>query len=255
MRTGTGRFSRATLGVALLTMLLVVGLVLFLPDVALAGPGGIVKAAARTTVGKIAFALLILVFLPFVVYILGKRALAIRRTRRDLARLAQLYPQYNWLDIRQQVTAAYTWMWSAWSDEKLEKARRFTTDWYWANQQMLLDDWEAQGLKNVCKLYHVNHIVPLHFEHRADHGVDGEGSRLIVSISGLVADYMKERATDKVVQGDKKSADLEAVWTFVWADGQWRLNMIEQDAMEYAYLELPNVLPSALRQPSEAAKG
>jgi hypothetical protein len=205
-----------------------------------AGPGGIVKAAARSPFGKVVIGLLVLIFLPIILYYSVKGALQVRKTRRDLAALAGAgLPQYRWLDVKDRVTESFTWMWSAWSRQKLDLVTKYATPWYWSNQQLQLDEWESKGLENVCQLKRIERITPIFVEHRPE----SEGSRLVVDIRARVIDYMVDKATGRVVQGDKNEGDLDTVWTFKWEDGAWRLNLIEAGSTEFAYLFEPNVVP------------
>ena len=209
-----------------------------------AGPGGLIKAAVMTPLGRIALLILAVIFSPIIIYYAIKRARQIRNTREDLARLAALYPQYRWLDIQDRATAAFQWVWSAWGRQKMETASAFTTSWYMQNQQMLLDDWETRGLENVSRLTKIKTLVPLFVQHNEAN--DGQGSRLVVAISADVVDYMVDKATGKLVEGDKKVGDSSTVWTFVWQENAWQLNLIQPDAMEWEYLAMPNELPAAL---------
>lgn len=209
-----------------------------------AGPGGIVKAAVMTPVGRIIMLALAVIFSPFIIYYAIKRARQIRKTREDLVKLAALYPQYRWLDIQDRATAAFQWVWSAWGRQKMETASAYTTSWYMQNQQLQLDEWEYRGLQNVCRLDTIKSIVPLFVQHNATN--DGEGSRMVVAITARVVDYLQDKATGKLVEGDKQVGDSSTVWTFVWQENAWRLNLIQPDTMEWEYLAMPNELPASL---------
>jgi hypothetical protein len=209
-----------------------------------AGPGGLIKAAVMTPLGRIGLLILAVIFSPFILYYLIKRAQQIRKTRKDLAKLTALYPQYRWLDVQDRATATFQWVWSAWGRQKMETASEFTTSWYMQNQQMLLDDWADRGLENVCRLTKIKTIEPLFVQHNEAN--NGQGSRLVVAISADVVDYMEDKATGKLVEGDKKVGDSSTVWTFVWQDDAWRLNLIQPDTTEMDYLKMPNELPASL---------
>ena len=68
----------------------------------------------------------------------------------------------------------------------------------------------------------------------------------MVAITARVADYLQDKATGKLVEGDKKVGDSSTVWTFVWQESAWRLNLIQPDTMEWEYLTMPNELPAPL---------
>jgi hypothetical protein len=222
-----------------------------LADPAFAGPGGILKAAAQTVWGQIGMGILVLIFAPVIIVYITKRFKHLRKVHKDLDALATLYPQYRWLDLRDKTTEIYQWVWSAWSQEKMSLASEHTTHWYWQNQQLVLNQWERDGLENYCRLERIKSIEPLYVEHIEEN--NGNGSRVVVEVNAMVIDYMKERATGKVVMGDKKVGELETIWTFVWQDGRWLLNLIEDYTQEGVYLGMPNKLPAALQQPESAA--
>ncbi len=216
-----------------------------------AGPGGLIKDAVMTPIGRILFLILAVLLSPFIVYYMIKRAIQIRHTREDLVRLAALYPQYRWLDVKDRATAAFQWVWSAWGKQKMESASAFTTSWYMQNQQMLLDDWSDRGLENVCQLKSIKRIEPLFVQH--NEAGDGQGSRLTLVITASVVDYLRDKSTGKIVEGDKKIDDLQTVWTFVWQENGWLLNLIEPSTTEWSYLTMPNELPASLTPQSSRA--
>ena len=214
--------------------LAVVVLVAF-PDVAMAAPGGIVKTAAKSPIVRILFALACLVFFPFIIYYMVRRATAVRRTRAALAQLQTQYPQYRWLELKDRITQVFNWTWSGWTQQKMSVAEGHATPWYIQNQQLQLEDWDRRGVENVCHVEKINDIVPLFVSHVGD----GENARLVVSITAKVVDYLRDKGSGAVVQGDTKAADLETIWTFVWHEGAWRLNLIETSDAEFAYLKMP----------------
>ncbi|MBC8135245.1 MAG: hypothetical protein H8F28_05065 [Fibrella sp.] len=229
-----------SLALSLATLLLYV-------DMAFAGPGGFIKDAARTPLGRIIMGVLVAIFLPILLYFGIKRAIWVARTKRDLATLTKAYPgMYHWQEVDSRVREVYTWLWTSWSPEKIERAEEFATIWYWRNQQLLLEEWQSHGLENVTRLSGIRSVTPIYVEHRSLECKDGEGSILVVNITGNATDYMRETATDKVVEGDKKTAEVDAVWTFLWENGAWRVNKIEKGDVEYAYLFEPNKLPATL---------
>lgn len=242
------RQSRWTL-VALFSLLLL-GVCWLSPEAAMAAPGGIIKAAAKTPFMRVIFGILTVIFLPIIIYYSVKGAMAVRKTRQDLAKLASAYPQYRWLDLQDRITDTFSWTWSAWTQGKMNLASEYTTSWYWQNQQLQLDDWERQGLENVCRLVKLQRITPIMVQHSRDAG--GEGSRVVVCIKARVVDYLQNKATGAVVSGDKKEDDLETIWTFMWSGGKWCLNKIEPGVNEFEYLFAPNEVPETLAQPAKA---
>jgi hypothetical protein len=229
----------------LAALCVVVAVLVSVPEVAYAAPGGIVKAAGKSLVGKILFGLLAIIFLPIIIWYVVRRALAVRRTRKALAQLATQYPQYRWLDLRDRVTEVFNWTWSAWTQQKMSLAAGQATHWYLQNQQLQLDDWERRGVENVCHVEKIQAIVPLF----VSHGVNGEGARLVVSIKARVVDYLRHKHTGQIIQGDTKPDDLETIWTFMWQEGAWRLNLIESEEAEWSYLGMPAEVPATSAAP------
>jgi hypothetical protein len=116
------------------------------------------------------------------------------------------------------------------------RAFEYLTDWYWQNQQLVhLDRWHQEGLRNVCEVKKVRAVRPLLFIHRND-DVAHEGSVLVVSITANMKDYLVQRETDKVVEGDPKFKDHETIWSFTLAEGQWRVSNIEAVGCEFGYI-------------------
>ena len=58
----------------------------------------------------------------------------------------------------------------------------------------------------------------------------------VVEIEAEMRDFMIDKKTGKVVEGDKKLGDVITIWSFVWQNGHWVLNLIETDDMSMEYL-------------------
>lgn len=230
--------------VSLVLLALIAGVCLVTVLPAEAGPGGIVKAVTKSFWGQVGIGILVMIFLPIIIWYNCTRWRHITRVKRDLQQLASVYPQYRWLDVRDRATAIFTWVWSAWSQQKMSMALHHTTHWYWQNQQLVLDQYEKNGLENVCRLISVKGVTPLYVQHVDDE--TGNGSRIVVSINATVVDYVKDKQSGKTVQGDEKPGDLETIWTLMWDDGFWKLNLIEDESKEASYFGLPMELPKAL---------
>ena len=201
------------------------------------GPGGqIAKVIANTFWGKMVLSLLSLILLPLGVYMYIKQKLAERRAYRDLKFMAQYDPNFEWLWAKQRILDCFYRVHSAWKEEDVSQAFEYLTDWYWQNQQLVhLDRWHREGLRNVCDIKKVRAVRPLLFIHRND-DVAHEGSVLVVSITANLKDYLVQRETDKVVEGDPKFKDHETIWSFTLAEGQWRVSNIEAVGCEFGYI-------------------
>lgn len=213
-------------------------------DPAWAAPGGFIKLAARSTWGKVVFALLVILFLPLILWYGVKRTLLVRRTRKALRQLGQQAPHFDWLPLKERITDVFTWVHSAWDQGKLQLARDYMTEWYRMNQQLQLEKWERDGLRNVTSDVKIKRLTPLHVCHDP---AAPEHDRIVVEIDAQMRDYLVESATGKVVQGDKALGDSSTIWSFVRENGRWVLSNIESDDMGMEYLAEPNRVPVAVR--------
>jgi hypothetical protein len=228
------------------------------PDPALAGPGGkIASGFVKTFWGKVVLGALVIVLLPVILFVVVQEYLAGKRALRDLARLRALDPAFDWLTLKDRVTECFHRVHAAWGKEDMAEASGWMTEWYWQNQQLAhLNRWAAQGLVNRCRVKSVGRIRPLFLACREGDG-DFSGSRLVVSITAKMEDYLEERASGKVVEGRKGYAATETVWTFALADGRWRVAAIEDDSVTLMYARMTNELPAMLPEikPASAGRG
>ena len=228
------------------------------PDPALAGPGGkIASGFAKTFLGKVVLGVLAVILLPVIVWVMVQEHLAGKRALRDLARLRALDPAFDWLTLKDRVTDCFHRVHSAWRKEDMAQASDWMTGWYWQNQQLAhLNRWAEQGLVNHCTVKSVGPIRPLFLACRSDEG-DFSGSRLVVSITAKMEDYLQERESGKVVEGKKGYADTETVWTFALHHGLWRVAAIEDDTVTLMYARMGNELPALLPEvkPASARQG
>lgn len=233
-----------------LIVLCLVAVVLFIvlaPETALAGPGGkIVEVAARSLIGKIVITVLVIVFLPLILYIYFREVIAERRTLNDLKRLRQFNRDFDWFRLKERVSECFHRVHSAWRTEDMEQATQWMTSWYWQNQQIaFLEQWKRDGLVNHCRVKNIKRIRPLFLA--VEDGQSSEDARLVVSISAVMEDYLAERETGKIIQGQKGFHDMETVWTFVVENNQWVVSNIEEDVMSLFYAKLKNELPAYTR--------
>lgn len=231
--------------VLFLALVCLAGLCLVLPAPVLAGPGGkIASAVFRTFWGKVLLGILAVILAPWIIYWTVKEQMAVRRTLRDLQVLAKVSDEFDWLRLKERVTESFHRVHTAWRKEDMAEASTWMTDWYWQNQQMAhLDQWERDGLVNHCRVKSVGVIKPLFVRYRNEDGVL-DGSRVVVSISANMEDYLAERQSGKVVEGKKGYANVETIWTFVHENGRWLVANIEEDVMSLAYAKLVNEVPA-----------
>lgn len=216
------RFSRAAFGILLLGA----------ADLASAAPGGAIKAVAQSTLGRIVVLLTCLVFLPLIVWFVARRAMLVRRTRLALSALGRRAPHFAWLPLKERLTEVFGWVHSAWDQGKMDLARDYMTEWYARNQQLQLDKWERDGLRNITSDVRIKRMTPLYMSHGS-----GEQDRLVVEIEAEMRDYLVEKATDRIAQGDKALGIQTSVWSFVYENGRWLLSNIEPEDTAFEYLQ------------------
>ena len=234
----------------LFLVLLVAALLAWSPALAVAGPGGKIAAAvAKTFWGRLAMAALVVLFLPLILYVVVREWVAERRAHRELQRLRAVQPAFDWLTLKDRVIECFHRVHSAWRKEDMALASSWMTDWYWQNQQIAhLDRWAEQGLVNRCTVKSVGRVRPLHLACRdADEGLSG--SRLVVGVRANMEDYLEERATGRLVEGEKGYKDVETVWTLELSRGTWRVANIEEGSLTLAYAQLTNEVPEVLPPP------
>jgi hypothetical protein len=236
--------------------LLVVALLLVLaPDSALAAPGGkIASGLFKSTGGKILLVLLCVVLSPIIFYVLLKEHFAERRTLKQLARLKTVNLSFDWVRLKERVTDCYHRVHAAWRQEAMSEAAEWMTSWYWQNQQLAyLNQWERDGLVNHCRVKSLGKVRPLYLTYEVDESGSNNGSRLVVSITANMEDYLAERATGKIVEGAKGFEDTEHVWTFELREGKWVVANIEEGSMSLNYAKLKSELPEDLRPRATAS--
>jgi hypothetical protein len=226
--------------------LLILTILLFLsPDAALAAPGGkIVSAAFKSTWGKILLLILCIIFSPIIAYVLLKEHFAEKRTLKHLKQLAAVDANFNWLRLKDRVTDCYHRVHAAWRQEDMSEASDWMTSWYWQNQQLaFLNQWERDGLVNHCRVKSIGKIRPLYLSYESDESGTSNGSRVVISITANMEDYLAERTTGKIVEGAKGYEDSEHVWTFELREGKWVVANIEEGSMSLSYAKLKSEVP------------
>ena len=136
---------------------------LFYPVMAFAGPGGkIAKAIAETFWGKVILGIVVIIFLPLILYTLLKEHFAKRRVLNDLKIDARVCPDFDWIKLRKRIQDCFHRVHAAWEKKEVSEASEWMTDWYWQNQQVVfLDRWERRGLVNICEVDKLNYIKPI----------------------------------------------------------------------------------------------
>lgn len=210
---------------------------------AMAMPGGKVAGAFfDSNWGKILLGVLYIVLFPFIIYVNVVEKNSERRSKKDLRYMTNYSDMFDWVRIREHVKECFYSVHSGWSDENLEKASKFMTDWYWQNQQLVyLDRWKNKGLVNICNVKKISNIHPLFFMHTNDE-VEHAGSILAISITARMQDYLKNKTTSKIVEGSKRYKEVDTIWTFKLIDNEWKVSDIEEGSMSLMYARLAKEL-------------
>lgn len=238
----------------LFTVATLVTALLFFIEPAMASPGGkIASAVFNTFWGRIILVGLVIFFLPLIIYNEVREQFAKRRALQDLRFMMKHDAQFDWLTIRNRVTDCFYRVHSGWSKSDLSDTSDWMTDWYWQNQQLVyLDDWERKGLENVCHVKKLKSVQPLLFVHRNVEQAH-EQSLLVVSIQATMQDYLQEKATGKVLEGDKRYKEVYHLWSFVLEGGEWKVSNIEEISHLSDYLkwakQLPKIEDTVVSQP------
>jgi hypothetical protein len=236
-------------------VLVVVLLMVASPDMAMAAPGGkIVSGLFKTTWGKILLAILTVIFSPLIAYVLIKEKIAEKRTLKMLKQLARTDPLFDWMTLRDRATDCYHRVHAAWREEDMSEADQWMTSWYWQNQQLAyLNQWERDGLVNHCRVKNITRIKPLYLKYSRNADGTAEGSRVVISISANMEDYLAKRDTGEIVEGKKGYADTEHVWTFILKDGKWVVGNIEEGTMSLTYAGMKSELEDVGAAAAETA--
>ncbi|MEQ8155574.1 MAG: hypothetical protein ABRQ25_11925 [Clostridiaceae bacterium] len=230
------------------TMLLVtICMIMSISTNAYASPGGtIAKAAINSPLGRIAAVAITILLLPVIIYMWVIEYIAVSKTTKALSKLGKMNDNFRWIILNERAHSIITHVYAAWKKTDIEQAKEWMTGWYWQNQKLtVLESWEEDGLKNICKLNKIRSVKPLYIDYRDKEKGDGEGSRIVLSVTVNLQDYLVNEKTEKIVEGDEKKKDLETVWTLVLADGQWKLSLIEESFRSLAYAKLENNIEAA----------
>ena len=225
-----------------LILVLIISLlcVMIFPEFSIAGPGGFVKAAARTFWGKVVIFALIIFFAPLVIWYLLSRTISIRRTKKHLKQLSKIDSNFDWMQIKERVTEVFYWVHSAWDQKNMELAKDYVEDWYIRNQQMIIDKWEREGIMNIVSHVKIKSINPLYVSYNPN---EPSKNRIVLEIDAEMRDYLVDIASSKVVKGDKTLGDMSTVWSFIFKNNKWTLSMIEESDTVMDYLSETNDVP------------
>lgn len=221
-------------------------IILFTIDPVYAGPGGTVaKAFFKTWWGKLILGLLTIIFLPLIIYIRLIEYRKARKIKKILTQLSLKHKNFHWLQLQKEFKNIIQRVYNAWSNENMSEVKEYVNHWYWQNQQsVFLDQWKKENLKNVSHLREIEKIRPLYLELTDEPNL--EGSRIAIAIDVVAEDYLKDRDTNKVIQGKAGYESLEYVWFLEYTEGKWLLDAIEEGGLSLEIAKMPNVIPDTV---------
>jgi len=225
----------------LLTIIIIA--ILFYADPVFAGPGGTVaKGLFKTWWGKLLMTLIAIIFLPVIIYMKTIEYFAVKKTKKQLAQIGIKNKDFSWLNLEKNVYNIFTRVYVAWNNEDMKEVKDYVNHWYWQNQQQVhLDKWKEENLKNVSNLESISKIKPLYLEVSEEENY--EGSKIAFSITANIEDYLVNRDTREVVYGKKGYNDEEKIWIMEYTEGKWLLDDIREGEFSLAFAKLPNVVP------------
>ena len=227
----------------LMVCILAVSLCL-MADPALAGPGGkIASTIFESFWGKVLLVALVIIFLPLIILNTIKEKMAEKRTRKDLAFMAKYSDLFDWLSLQQRVKDSFLRVHKGWADEDLSDSSKWMTDWYWQNQQQVyLENWKSQGVKNICDVKKLTKIQPILFQHK-NHLNNHEDSKFVVSMTANMNDYLENVKTGEIVEGSKKYKEVKTIWMFTLEEGVWKVSAIEEGETLMSFVKALKDMP------------
>lgn len=219
---------------------------LFWVDPVYAGPGGyIAKGLFKTFWGKILLSALVVILLPLLVYIRLVEYRKARKIKKILNKIALQKREFSWMQLEKEYSNIIRRVYNAWTNEDMGEVKQYVNSWYWQNQQLVfLEQWKRENLKNVSRLKVIEKLKPLYLELTSLENY--EGTRIAVLVAVDAEDYLMDRDTQKVVQGNKGYQNLEYIWMFEYTDGKWLLDDIQEGNLSLQFAKLENVVPEGI---------
>ncbi|WP_299315118.1 hypothetical protein [uncultured Aquimarina sp.] len=225
-----------------IVLLVFIGLLFFI-DPIYAGPGGVIaKGLFKTWWGKILMLLLFIILLPFIIYIKSVEFFKVKKTKKQLVEIGLKNKNFSWLNLEKNFSNIVTRVYAAWGDEDMSEVKEYVNHWYWQNQQLVhLDKWKSNNLKNICNLQKINKIRPLYIE--LTNNSNYEGSKVVISISATIEDYLINKDTQKVIEGKRGFQDESHIWVMEYTEGRWLLDDIRNGDLSLAFAKMENLIP------------
>lgn len=232
---------------SILCILIMISLICLMTEPVIAGPGGkIATVMFKSFWGRVILIILIIIFLPLIIYNDIILKLSEWRARKDLRFMSNIDLRFEWLNIKERLTDCFTRVHEAWQKENLDNLSGWMADWYIQNQQIVyLNKWKNDGLKNICEVKRIEDISPILFLHRNDKE-EHNGSKLVTSIKAYMKDYLVRYEDDEeieLIEGYRDFNYVNTIWTFTLINGKWQVSNIEQAIFDIKYAKLFYKLP------------
>jgi len=210
---------------------------------AMAGPGGaIARGLFSTFWGKLLLVLLVIIFLPFIIFSVVRGKIKQARTRKALNQLAIQSRLFDSISLGTRMRDIFERVYLSWNKGDLDDTSDWMNSWYRQNQQFVhLNNWKEKGLKNHCEIGKIFSIIPIHIQMNQT-GNSLNGTRIVFKIHAEVMDYLEEISTERLVKGEYGFVENTNLWTLELDNGQWKLDNIEETEMLSVYEKLKNVL-------------
>ncbi|WP_100655989.1 Tim44 domain-containing protein [Alteromonas flava] len=216
-----------------------------LPMLAHAAPSGrIANTLFDGPLGKILLGLFIVFFLPLIVLRMLKTRRLSRMAMRNLTLLGRKHRDFEWLHVKQVAQTAFQRIHQAWTSEDLTIAAEYVEESFLQHQQVTyLDDWQQRGLQNICRISKITKTFPILVLPRNDEGITNNQSIVVLYMAANMQDYLQDKASGEIVEGNDKDKEVASIWTFTLIEGKWRVSNIESDGLLEDYLDIAKQQP------------
>lgn len=230
-----------------LIIALTICLILIFNEPALAAPGGaIAKGLFKSFWGKVILSILVIIFLPVILYIKLREYVEVRRNKKILTKMSMKNKDFRWMEIQKNVKNVYQRVHVAWDKENMEGVSEYVTHWYWQNQQLVfLDEWKRGGLKNVCRIKSYDSVKPLHLN--LSENENFLGTQIAFCISAEMEDYLIEKETGSVVEGKTGYQNVEKIWVMEYTETGWKLDNIYEGSLSLSFAKTANEVPESVK--------
>lgn len=234
----------------ILTIVLVILVLFFFIDPIYAGPGGaIAKGLFKTWWGKILLIGLTVILLPLIIYVKFREFFAVKNAKKELLKVGKINKDFSWLNLDKNVRNIFSRVYVAWGHEDMKEVSSYVSHWYWQNQQQVyLDEWKRNNLRNICKLDGIRNVKPLYLE--ITENDNQEGSRIAFCIEANISDYLINKTSGKIVKGRRGYQEEEKIWIMEYTDGKWLLDDIQEGQLSLAFAKMKNSIPESLSFPN-----